>query len=326
MRASYFTTGVVAALRKTRQSGLHPDAPFFPRDRHDERMGSSSSGDHDSKVVTLAGAKPAQIATAGGPRGFAASAFEREHPEAGDFLRRVLKPGEKVQLITTGWRSWFVDDVFLGIPTLLANRHLIVGTEERLLLIHTTRTGLRPEGYVHEVPKSSVMGSLMLPLLSIFTTAGTLRFIGVPFSGKRKLDFEHDPETQPSGTPRPLCPSCFEPQLRGASACSSCETAFKTPLGAGLRSLLIPGWGDAWLDSWAVGALTLMTTMFLWLNVAAFLRAAQATGPGQAEAVGQMVSGFLAMAAVSHVLSAIVSAARARHGLRPRRGPPTRGA
>ncbi|MCO4769895.1 MAG: hypothetical protein KDA24_07665 [Deltaproteobacteria bacterium] len=250
----------------------------------------------------------------------AVSAFEREHPEVAVLLRAALKQGEKVNLITTGWRSWFVDDIFLGGPTLLANRHLIVGTDERLLLIHMSRQGLKPEGYLHEVPRSSIMGSLMLPLLSIFTSGGTLRFLGVPFTGRRALEFEPDPDKTTSGQPRPLCPACFEPQLEGVAQCSRCETAFKTPLAAGVRSLLIPGWGDAWLDSRIVGAITLLFTMFLWLNVVAFLQAAAATGPGQADVVGKMVTGFLMATAAAHTLSGLVSAARARHGLRAKSG------
>lgn len=246
------------------------------------------------------------------------SVFEAEHPEAAGLVRALLRPGEKIKLITTGWRSWFVDDVFLGVPTLLANRHLIVGTNDRLLLIHTSRTGLRPEGYVEEVPRSCILGSLGTPLHSIFTTGGTRRFVGVPFSGKRALSFEHDPDRPPTGRPRALCPGCFVPQADDATGCPSCGTAFKTPAGAAWRSLLLPGWGDAWLDSHVVGALTLAVTVFLWLNVAAFLQAA-GTAPDQV-AVGRLITSFLTAAGMAHLLSAAASAARAGHGLRARDG------
>lgn len=94
----------------------------------------------------------------------------------------------------------------------------------------------------------------------------------------------------------------------------------KTPLGAGLRSLLLPGWGDAWLDSPAVGAITLTVAMFLWLNVVAFIQAADAAGPGQIELAQRMVAGFLGTAGLAHVLAAGVSWVRGRHGLRARSG------
>jgi|GEM_PF-4708225 len=248
------------------------------------------------------------------------SAFEREHPAASALLRRLLEPDEKVKLITTGWRSWFVDDVFFGFPTILANRTLIIGTERRLLLIHTSRAGLRPEGYVNEVPRDSVIGSIGLPLLSLFTSAGTVRFLGVPFAGKRALDFEHDPAAKPTATPRALCPACFAPQPVGIAACGECGVGLKTPGSAAWRSLLLPGWGDAYLDSLPLGMLTAAVTMFLWLNVLAFMRAAESAGPGQIEAVQRMEVGFLAMAGCAHVLAAAVAWGRAQHGLRAKSG------
>jgi len=246
------------------------------------------------------------------------SVFEAEHPEAAALVKALLRPGEKIKLITTGWRSWFVDDVFLGAPTLLANRHLIVGTSDRLLLIHTSRTGLRPQGYLEEVPRSCILGSLGTPLHSIFTTGGTRRFVGVPFSGKRALSFPHDPDRPPTGRPRSLCPGCFTPQEDDATGCASCGTAFKTPAAAAWRSLVLPGWGDAWLDSRVVGAMTFAVTAFLWLNVAAFLRAA-GSAPDQ-ETVARLTTSFLLAAGMAHLISATASAARAGHGLRARSG------
>ncbi len=251
-----------------------------------------------------------------GAPGSKAKAFEREFPEAGALLRRALKPGEKIKLITTGWRSSFVDDVFLGLPTLLANRTLIVGTDTRLLLIHTSMRGLKPRGYLSEVPRSSVMGSLKMPLMSIFTTGGTIRFLGVPLAGKLSLDFGFEPNSEVSGTPSPLCPACFVRQETGVPACLACGAAMKTPMGAGARSLLLPGWGDAWLDSRALGAITLTVAMFFWFNVVAFIQAAAAAGPGQAEVAQRVVSGFLGAAGLTHVFAAGVSWVRARHGLR----------
>lgn len=258
-----------------------------------------------------------------GPRtvaGSKATAFEREFPEAGALVRHILSPGERIKLITTGWRSSFVDDVFLGFPTLLANRTLIIGTDTRLLLIHTSIRGLKPRGYVYEVPRTSVMGSIKMPLMSIFTTGGTLRFLGVPLAGKLSLDFGFDPESKAAGTPSPLCPACFVRQDIGIAACSACGAVMKTPLGAGLRSLLLPGWGDAWLDSPTVGAITLTVAMFLWLNVVAFIQAADAAGPGQIELAQRMVAGFLGTAGLAHVLAAGVSWVRGRHGLRAKSG------
>ncbi len=262
---------------------------------------------------------PPELATLASPTS-RASAFEREHPEAGALVRLLLRPGERIKLITTGWRSWFVDDVFLGFPTILANRTLIVGTDDRLLLIHTSARGLRPEGYVTEVPRSCVMGSLQRPLMSIFTTTGTVRFLGVPLAGRRSLDFGFEAAEQAVGAPRALCPACFEGQAVGSPRCTVCGTRFNTPWGAAWRSLIFPGWGDAWLDSLTVGAITLTVTMFLWLNVVAFVQAAGAAGPGQVELARRMVVGFLGSAAFAHGAAAVVSGLRARHGIRAASG------
>ncbi len=243
------------------------------------------------------------------------AAFEERYPKAAALMRALLEPGEKISLVTTAWRSSFVDDVFLGIPTLLSNRTLVVGTERRLLLIRCAGRDLEPRGYVNEVPRSALLAAMAVPLMSIFTTGGTIRLIGVPRSGKRSLTQDFDPDAKPRGKPQHLCPACFVAHERHLPRCWRCGARFRSPWKAGLRSLLFPGLGDAYLGSFAVGALTALTTGFLWLNVIAFLRAAGQVSGSQAETVAATASLFLGLALGAHVLSGVVSGVRGLKGL-----------
>lgn len=241
--------------------------------------------------------------------------FEQRYPKAAALMRELLDPGEKISLITTGWRSTFVDDVFLGIPTVLSNRTLVIGTERRLLLIRCSGRDLEPRGYVNEVPRSALLAAMPVPIMSLFTTAGTIRLIGVPRSGKRSLSKDHDPGVKPTGSPAHLCPACFVSHEFYAPRCWKCGTRFRAPWKAGLRSLLLPGLGDAYLGSFAVGVMTALSTAFLWLNVIAFVRAAETVTGSQAEAVTATASVFLALALGAHVLAGAVSWARGFKGL-----------
>ena len=247
--------------------------------------------------------------------GLKIAAFEQRYPKAAALMRSILDDGEKINLVTTGWRSTFVDDVFLGIPTILSNRTLVIGTNRRLLLIRCTGRDLEPRGYVSEVPRSSILAALAVPIMSVFTTGGTIRLIGVPMSGKRSLSKDHDPDAQPSGAPRHLCPACFAPHEGWLPRCWRCGTRFRAPWKAGLRSLLVPGLGDGYLGAYAVGVLTALTTAFLWLNVMAFLRAAETVPASKAASIEETAAVFIGLSFGAHVLSGLVSWARGFKGL-----------
>lgn len=243
------------------------------------------------------------------------AAFEQRYPKAAELMRALLDPGERISLVTTAWRSSFVDDVFLWIPTLLSNRMLVVGTDRRLLLIRCAGRDLEPRGYVNEVPRSAVLAAMAVPIMSIFTTGGTIRLIGVPRSGKRSLAQDDGSESKPSGRPRHLCPACFVPHDRYLSRCWRCGVRFRAPWKAALRSLVLPGLGDAYLGSFGVGVLTALTTAFLWLNVIAFLRAGSRVTGAQAEAVLATTTLFVGLALGAHVIAGVVSGVRGLKGL-----------
>lgn len=249
------------------------------------------------------------------PSGLKIAAFEHRYPKAAALMRALLRDGEKINLVTTGWRSTFVDDVFLGIPTILSNRTLVIGTDQRLLLIRCAGRDLEPRGYVNEIPRSAVMAAFPVPIMSLFTTGGTVRLLGVPGPGKRSLTKDHDPDAKPTGKPRPLCPACFVAHDGATPRCWKCGTRFRAPWKAGLRSFLVPGLGDGYLGAYAVGVLTALTTAFLWLNVIAFLQAAQTVPAAQAVAVEETATLFLVAAVSAHVVAGVVSWARGFKGL-----------
>lgn len=256
---------------------------------------------------------PAVPPSAGPPPSFSAvAAFEAEHPEAAALLRRVLRSDERIGLITSGWRSWFLDDVFAGLPTLLGNRTLIVGTDQRILLVHTGLRGLRPRGYLSEIPRECLLGTLGAPLLSLFTTRGTVRLLGVPFTGKRKLAMPLDPDRNASGAPAMLCPACFRPHQERVETCP-CGCRLKSPVGAGLRNLVVPGWGDAWLGSPWTGLLTALAVGFLWLNLGALVRAGGAVDVGST--VHEVTRTFALLVGSSHLAAALVGFLRGRRSL-----------
>ena len=247
--------------------------------------------------------------------GLKIAVFEERYPKAAALMRAILEPGEKISLVTTAWRSSFVDDIFLGIPTILSNRTLVVGTGRRLLLIRCAGRNLEPWGFVTEVPRSALLAAMAVPFMSIFTTTGTIRLIGVPGSGKRSLTQPFAPDAKPTGRPRHLCPACFVAHERHIPRCWRCGVRFRSPWKAALRSFLLPGLGDAYLGSFAVGVMTALTTGFLWLNVIAFLRAADRVSGPQAEAVAATASLFMALALGAHVIAGVVTGVRALRGL-----------
>jgi hypothetical protein len=64
-----------------------------------------------------------------------------------------------------------------------------------------------------------------------------------------------------------LCPSCFMPLAKNLLKCPKCKAAFKKPMTAFLRSLLLPGLGDIYLGHRLLGVLELLGSVVLWAVV-----------------------------------------------------------
>ena len=64
-----------------------------------------------------------------------------------------------------------------------------------------------------------------------------------------------------------ICPACYKPFQNATNACPNCTTEFKNPVGAALRSLILPGWGNLYLGRRLLGIFEMLISICLWLIV-----------------------------------------------------------
>lgn len=194
-------------------------------------------------------------------------------------LDRMLNNDEKVMRIGKATAYYPVEIVFgNGYLTTMYNHYAVAGTNQRLLFINVNAKISKPTHYYFQIPYESIKKvgkGLFGSSLALHRYNGKRRtFTGM----KRYLAKEFQQfirgKQHPGQTAKPteavaedLCPSCFLPLAKNLLACPKCNVAFKKPMTAFLKSLLLPGWGDIYLGHRLLGTLELLGTVVVWTVV-----------------------------------------------------------
>lgn len=239
-------------------------------------------------------------------------------------LERALEPGEHVHFATWGMQYSLVEQLFLGLWSLLLNHRALVVTDRRVLLLQLDRRR-RPKTLRAQLlhgALASVRSRLLGGVVLRMRDGRRLTFTGVPGRDRARLVELLERFRSESGPPasgvqgvQDLCPHCCAPVAGRPAACPRCHGGFKSAGTAATLSLVLPGLGDLYLGLRALGAVELLVSGFVWMAIgmATFAPAPdqEALTPGELGAVGLVVALFL------HVPDALVTRHTASKGLYP---------
>jgi predicted Zn finger-like uncharacterized protein len=201
-------------------------------------------------------------------------------------LPQMLHDGERVVRVAKGTANYPIE-IFLGngFLTMMYNHYAVICTSMRILFINIDHRIKKPTHYLfqmayHELKK--VDRGTLFGSLTFKRKKGKRRV----FSGmKRAFSKEiktyvtkqilDPPSVNPEQAIENLCPACFTALGKGLTACSACNTGFKEPKKALLRSLILPGLGDIYLGHRVLGALELIGSIFIWIIIIASLLAGE---------------------------------------------------
>lgn len=190
---------------------------------------------------------------------------------------RLLEENEQVIGIAAGL-GYYPLEIFLGngVLTMLYNRYVLVTTDRRLLAVNTNYRLTKPAHYLFQFP----FGDIKKVSSGLFGTGLILKrkqgkrriFTGLKRSLAKEMKLwisdriSSDQVVSHSEQLRDnLCPACFVPLAAKLIECPHCRVAFKTPRGAALRSLLLPGWGDIYLGHRVIGCFELLGGLAIWM-------------------------------------------------------------
>ena len=176
--------------------------------------------------------------------------------------------------------AYYPAEIFLGngYLTMRYNFYAMACTSHRLLFINVNPKISKTTHYYFQIPfdgiKKVSVGLFGTSLVihrhkskrRVFT--GIKRYMAKEFShsvGERLRPAEAETPAQPMR--EDLCPSCFLPLAKNLLKCPKCKAAFKKPMTAFLRSLLLPGLGDIYLGHRLLGFLELLGSVVLWAVV-----------------------------------------------------------
>jgi len=191
---------------------------------------------------------------------------------AAPLLERILEPGERIRHLTLGNVSYPLELVMMGAWAQMINRTLIVFTSSRVLMIHSDGRG-QPRSFVNEIPLQAIkkMKGGFLGSLQIAAGKGTRNFAGIPKDSRKVIDGFVHPNPGATGSFRHLCSSCFAAHDQHLDRCSRCNSTFKSPKTAALRSLILPGLGDWYIGHRGFAALEMIGSIFVWIIVIALI-------------------------------------------------------
>lgn len=197
-----------------------------------------------------------------------------------EVLEKMLVKNERVLQIAAG-TAYYPAEIFFGNGwlTMLYNRYVIIGTNQRLLMINVNHRMKRPTHYIFQLLYTEIrkigrglLGTKLIlyrknkgkrrvfTSLKRFMSREITQFLTERIESVKKLRI-------PDESLEHICPACYVPLKKGLSACTSCNAVFKSPKKAMLRSLIMPGWGDIYLGHGVLGALELLSGCFIWLLV-----------------------------------------------------------
>ncbi len=200
-------------------------------------------------------------------------------------LEDMLDEDEKV-LRVAGGTAFYPIEIFLGngALTMLYNRYAVVATDRRLVMVNTNHSMTKVRHYMYQIAYEDIKKikrGLFRTSLSITRKNGKRRtYTGMKSAFTAELLEVINPRidlqstsAEPGGWLHNLCPACYCALDNRLASCASCQSTFKTPTGAAIRSLLLPGLGDLYLGHHFLGVLEMIGAGIVWM-VALFLIAA----------------------------------------------------
>ena len=207
----------------------------------------------------------------------------------GDIIPNILIEDELVVRIAKGTAHYPLE-IFLGngLLTMIYNHYAIVCTTKRILFINIDRRIMKPTHYIFQLAyreiKKISRGAIFGSLVFVPNRGKKRAFSGMKRALSKEIKEYVSEKTATPMTARSehvhadLCPACYTGLEKGLSVCTTCNTAFKEPKKALIRSLIIPGMGDFYLGHRALGTLELIGSIIIWLIIITTLMSGEEGG------------------------------------------------
>ena len=171
--------------------------------------------------------------------------------------------------------DWLLVNILLSTTY---NHYALIATNQRLLLININKRMTKRLHYLYQVPYQAIRnlgrGVLNSRFVLQTTTGRKWSFKPVkqgdiePLIGRIQELLVQRSDSEPDArSAEALCPACLSPLKDAAECCPRCKSLFRRPLGAALRSLFIPGWGNVYLGRPWIGLLEFFICTLIWLVV-----------------------------------------------------------
>lgn len=195
-------------------------------------------------------------------------------------LDRALIEAEKV-LFVAGALARSAFDVLLINRWFTGrySRYALIGTDRRLLMININRGHKRPLHYIFQLPYKSIKsvgrglfksGIILKPYIGKRRAFKSMRQASAAelYGFLREQIEKRQPEQIEIEDPAEfICPACFMPFQNASNRCPLCKAEFKSPVGAAIRSLILPGWGNLYIGRRLLGLLEITLSVVIWLIV-----------------------------------------------------------
>lgn len=191
-------------------------------------------------------------------------------------LKRILRDGEKVQLVSWGVEYSFVERLFMGIWAHLINRRALVFTDRRILLLQINSRrkmlDLKMQLRFQAIDRFAKRTFGYIGL--ILRNRRTLNLTGIPRKDRKLIKAFIAEKIVATRADAPglgidnLCPRCGLKVMGYPERCNQCTQLFKSPSKAGWLSLLFPGLGDLYLGHRGLGIMEVLGAFAAWTAVA----------------------------------------------------------
>lgn len=229
-------------------------------------------------------------------------------------LRACLKPTETIRYVCLAREQVWWEMFGAGQWSMLLNCSVLVATNERIVLVHSDGKG-RPSNYVNQIPLTAIRTIKGWLARVTINTQNTSRRFNVGYGDRDNLKrVLPQQDTMVSGNAEYLCAACFAPSAEHIERCPSCDTHFKSPKTAAMRSLLLPGLGTWYVGNKGFAGLQLARGIILWLIMIGLFAGAISSSRHDGELLG-LVLFFGVLLAFTHGMDALISRASARKGL-----------
>ena len=181
-------------------------------------------------------------------------------------LKAMLGPDEVIQFVSVGVVNLPIEAAVIGAMSYLINRCALVATDRRVLIFHTDGN-FKPKSFVNQINYTAikkVKKGFFGNFLEIASPKMKRGFTGLPRTDVSALKEIIPVTATPKGSFEFVCPACFVPSQTLSQVCSHCQTPFKSPNVAAVRSLVLPGLGDWYLGHRFFAALEMVGALFVW--------------------------------------------------------------